>query len=222
MESPKFEKLTAKEKLAAFLEKWRFAFVIVFACAILAVIGISIFSTVRNSQNKSGLNALDKISYELSVDSAKLSADELETRRQKALEELVPYLKKSSIVGVTANRLQAEILFSQKKYAEAADFYLTSVKKDSSSYLTPLGYFNAAACYENAGDYENAAKYYEKAATFKDNLQSARAYFSLGRVKEKLNDKDGAIKAYNDLLDAFADGEWTNLAKSRLITLENK
>lgn len=220
MESPKFEKATTQEKVAGFLVKWRTILVLVVSCLVLGIVVFGIVSAVKQSQNKVGLNALEEISYELSVDSEKLSNEELDARREKALSQLQSYLSKGSIVGVSANRLYAEILFSQKKYNEACEYFLTSVKKDKSSYLTPLGYFNAASCYENLKDYENAAKYYEKAATFKENVQAPRAYFSLGRVKEMMNDKEGAVKAYSDLVDNFATGEWTNLAKSRLIILE--
>ena len=219
MESPKFEKTSQAEKVALFLEKWRTVLIVVLALVIAVIVGVSIFNAVHSSNDKAVIGEVDKIAYELTENSAKLSSEELEVRRENALSKLKPYLSKGCVGGSAANRLQAEILYSKKDYKNASEYYLSAAKKNSSAYTCPLDYYNAASCFETLGDYENAAKYYEKAAEFKEYIQAERAYFSLGRVKEASGDVEGAKKAYTSLVDKFASGEWTNLAKSRLIFL---
>ena len=113
MESPKFEKTSQAEKVALFLEKWRTVLIVVLALVIAVIVGVSIFNAVHSSNDKAVIGEVDKIAYELTENSAKLSSEELEVRRENALSKLKPYLSKGCVGGSAANRLQK--FFIQKK-----------------------------------------------------------------------------------------------------------
>ena len=130
MESPKFEKTSQAEKVALFLEKWRTVLIIVFALLIAVIVGVSIFNAVHSSNDKAVIGEVDKIAYELTENSAQLSSEELEVRRENALSKLKPYLSKGCVGGSAANRLQAEILYSKKDYKNASEYYLAAAKKN--------------------------------------------------------------------------------------------
>lgn len=223
MEGPKFEKATAGEKVAVILEKWRVALIIVLVAAVAGVAGYFIYASVKSSNNDEVIGTVDRIFDEYVEKSAEIAADsskgDIEAVKAKALEELKPVMEKGGAGGVRANMLAAEIAFSGKKYEDAAAYYAAAAEKDKSAYTYPLVCFNAATCYENAGKLSDAAVYFEKAASYKEFIQAGRAYFNLGRVKEALNDVEGAKKAYTDLVDLLGEGSFVNLAKTRLIEL---
>jgi len=50
-----------------------------------------------------------------------------------------------------------------------------------------------------------------------------RAQFSVGRLRESLNEDEKAIEAYRAVISSWPNDQvWTNLARSRIIALEIK
>ncbi len=138
------------------------------------------------------------------------------------LDEIQPYLNKKNVVGVRANMLAASIAFQKKDYENSKTYWLAAFASGKKSYTAPVCKYNAAVCCEELGDNTKAAEYYESASDAKDFLLVTHCLFSLGRVKEALNDFTGAAVAYNKLVDKYPDDEWTNVAQSRLIALKTE
>lgn len=214
------EKVSVSEKVAGVVDARKTVLVSILVALIIAVVAFVVCSTVIESSNKKGLTVLDSISYNLTKDSASLSADELNARRATALEALSSYTNKGGVVGARANMLAGEVTYSQKKYDEAAKYWTMAASKSKKAYTAPLCSYNAGAAYEELNDLDNAEKSYAKAVENKDFLQRAHAMLSLGRVKEAKGDVDGAVKAYSDLVAAYPNDTFANLANTRLISLE--
>lgn len=215
-----FEKASAGEKLSGFFVAYRKVLLVVLVVLAVFVLSYGIGASVVSNSNKKGLEDIDSISYNLTKDSAGLSEEALEARREKALSDLAGYNSKSGVVGVRANMLSAEVKYSQKKYDEAASFWTVAAEKGRKSYTAPLCYFNAGVAFEDSGKFDDAEKSYEKTVSYKDFDQIAHAKFSLGRVKESKGDKKGAVEVYTELFGSLPEDSWAKLAESRLISIE--
>ncbi len=215
-----YEEMTASKKLAAFIEKNKKAFIACLIVLVCCLVGCIIFVSVADSNKEKGLQALDEISFEMTDKSSDLSEAEIASRLSTAFDKASAYTNKSGIVGARANMLCAEITYQQKKFAESADFWKATAEKAKKTYLAPLAYFNVAACYEEVGKTDEAAENYKLAADNKDFIMRAHALFNYGRILETKGDYTNAAATYNELNDNFPDDAWTNLAKSRLISLK--
>lgn len=220
MEGRKFEKASIGEKLSVFLDSRKVIFSSVLIIAIVALIAYAVSAAVVVKSNEKGLATIDGITYQLTKDSVNLSAEELDARRVTATDSLSKLVKKGGIVGVRANVLAGEITYSQKKYSDAAKYWVEAAAKGKKSYTAPLAYFNAATCYEELGELDKAMSYYEKAAKAKDFGMASHAEFNFARVKEASGDVDGALEVYNSVVAKYPNDTWAALAKSRIIALE--
>ena len=218
----KFEKATVGEKVASYVEMRRTMLVAVLAVLVVAIASFALITGIRSKNSMKGISALDLISYEMTSDSSGLSEEELAERKQKVLSSIEQYTKKSGVVGVRANMLSAEIFYSDKEYAKAADSWVAAFSKGKKSYTASIAAFNAASCYENLGDFSNAEKYYSESVKLSDFLLAGRANFNLGRVREKLGNIDGALEAYNAVIDSEPDSSWGKPSKTQTIKLELK
>jgi TolA-binding protein len=74
---------------------------------------------------------------------------------------------------------------------------------------------------EEQGSLEEAIRLYGETVNYADSFPSApRAQFSIGRLREALDDQEAAIEAYRVVIDRWpAETVWTGLANSRIITL---
>ncbi len=205
------------EKISDFMLKNRLVIMAASLVIIIAALAVSIVSVVSSSSSRKELSAIDAIEY--SYISGTENSD-LSAQQDKAIEDLKAFVSKKGITGVRANMLLASIQWQKADYAAAAQSfekaYLLSKK---STYTTGLNAYNAAAAYEECGNNEKAAEFYQKAID-SDYEMKAHAYFNLGRVKEALGDKDGAIAAYETIVNDYSSDNWNLLAKSRLIDLK--
>ena len=94
-----FEKATVGEKISNYVENRQNVLIAILAVVVAAVIAYTVAVTVTSKANTKGLAAIDTISYVMTQESASLSEEELEMRRNKALEDLSAYLEKGGIVG---------------------------------------------------------------------------------------------------------------------------
>ena len=217
-----YEEMTASKKLAGFIEKNKKAFIAILIVLVCCLIGYIIFASVAKSNKSKNLQALDEISYELTIKSSDLEDAEIEARIATALEKAAPLTKKGGVVGARANMFCAELAFKQAKYEDAANYWKDAAAKAKKSYLAPISYFNLATCYENLGNVDAAMENYKLAADNNDFVMRTHAMFSYGRILEAKADYAKAAAAYTELNDNFPSDSWAKLAKSRLISLKNE
>lgn len=216
-----YEDQTASLKLAGFIEKRKVVFITVLAVLICLLTGYIITSTVLSKSKTKDLQSLDEITYTLTAKSNTLEESEIELRRQNAIEQAAAYTMKGGIVGARANMLCADLTFQQGKYEESADYWKNAAAKAKKSYIAPIAYYNLAACYEELNNLDAAAENYKLAADDEEFVLKSHAGFSYARVLETQGKYAEAVAAYNDLNDKYSGSEWANLAKTRVIALQN-
>ena len=139
------------------------------------------------------------------------------------LEELESFAKKNSgYAGGKAWSLIAGIHADKKEWAQAETAWVEAAGKSAKNYLAPVAWFNAGIAAEEQGKAEEAIEYLSKSISAPAGFSSApRAQFSIGRLRETLDDRDAAIAAYRAVISGWPyDNVWTSLAHSRIITLE--
>ena len=216
------EKETKKTsfKLNTFLEKNRKVLLIVLIVVLVGIFGFSVYAMLASKSSEKALSAIDEISYKLTDGSIGLEESELEEKRSESLEALVPYCSKGGIVGVTANRLSAEIVFQKKEYENAISYWSQAALKAKNTYTAPLSYYNIAVCYEELDKVAEAEENYKKASDFDGFVLKSHALFSLGRIRESQEKYSEAAEAYKAANDSSPNDSWAKLAKTRLIDLK--
>jgi len=212
---------TASSKLNGFMEKNRKTVIAIFAVCVVVLAAFIIISSVSNSSKVKAISAIDEISYELTNGSAALEEAEVKARCETALEKVKPYTTKGGIAGARANMLAAEASYNLKNYADAADYWKAVASKAKKTYLEPIAQFNIGACNEELNNLDAAAEGYKAASENKEFVQKAHAKFSYGRVLETQGKYAEAVAVYKELNDSIPDDTWANLAKTRIIALEN-
>ncbi|MDR1972497.1 MAG: tetratricopeptide repeat protein [Treponema sp.] len=139
------------------------------------------------------------------------------------LEELSAFAPKASgYPGARAYALIAGIRGDKKEWAEAEQAWREAAKKAGRSYLAPVALFNAAAAAEEQGKTAEAIALYGECIS-ESFPSSPRAQFAIGRLEEKLGNRENALAAYQALRTNWpADTLWRNLAQSRIISLEGE
>ena len=110
----------------------------------------------------------------------------------------------------------------KEDWQKSVDNWQAAASCDKKSYLAGIAEFNSGVCYEQLGDLEKALASYEKAAGNKNFHLIPHALFSQARVLEALSDSEKAVEVYTKIIDTYADDEWANLAKSRIIYLTSE
>ncbi len=216
-----YEEQTASKKLAGFIEKRKTVFITILIVIVCLLIGYIVASVIIGKSKAKDLQTIDEITYTLTSESSSLEDSEIELRRQTAIEQVAAYTMKGGIVGARANMLSADLTFQQKKYTESIEYWKNAAHKAKKTYLEPIAYFNLAVCYEELNNADAAAENYKIAADNADFLLKTHAKFSYGRVLESQGKYEAAAEVYKDLNDNYSDNEWSNLAKTRIIALQN-
>ncbi|MCR4743431.1 MAG: tetratricopeptide repeat protein [Treponema sp.] len=216
----KKDEMTASKKLSGFLDKNKKVFWILLIVVVCAVIGFVCGQAFGSSAKVKDLGKIDLISYELTNDSASLSSEELNTKRDATIESLNAFTSKVGVVGVRANLLTAELYFQKEDYESAVKYYEAAAKKGKTSYTSPIANYNLGVCYENLNNLEAAAEAYKKASDDENYILRTHAKFSYGRVLETLGKYKEAFAAYNEVNDISPDDDWAKLAKTRALKLQ--
>jgi len=141
------------------------------------------------------------------------------------IDEITAFAKKNSgYAGGRAWLLIGGIHSAKKEWPQAETAYAKAAKSAGKTYLAPLAWFNAGAAAEEQGKTTEAIGYYNSSLTTSAEFSAApRAQFSVGRLHETLNEDEKAIEVYRAVITKWPyDQIWTNLAHSRIITLEIK
>lgn len=216
----KEKKVSLSEKVGDFIQKYRFVFLTVLA---LLVVGFVAYGVIYNSASKKTsklLSKIEKIEFSLLENTSELSESEVSSLLDDSLKAVEEYTKNSGIVGIRAELLKADICYKKSDYKNACDSYLKVASKTKGTYLCPISYFNAARSSEQLNDTTKAIEYYQMAANDKEFVNINQALFSIGRIKESSLDYEGAYETYEKIVSKNESDTWSNLAKTRILTLE--
>ena len=84
-----------------------------------------------------------------------------------------------------------------------------------------MALFNAASIADQSGDTEKALALYESIMDKFDEVSTdiPETLFNIGRLNEELGNADNAVVSYQKILDDYNSSSWTNIAKSRIISI---
>jgi tetratricopeptide (TPR) repeat protein len=139
------------------------------------------------------------------------------------LADLEAFAKKTSgYAGGRAWSIAGSIHADKEEWAEAEAAWQSAAKAGAKTYLAPLALFNAAAAAEKQGKNQEAIDMYTQSLASPAAFPAApHAQFSIGRLREGLNEKDAAIEAYRAVAAKWPnDPIWVKLAQSRIIAIE--
>jgi tetratricopeptide (TPR) repeat protein len=138
------------------------------------------------------------------------------------LEELNAFAPKTfGYAAGKAYSLAAGIYAGRKEWDKAEEAWSASAKKAPKTFLAPFSLYNAAVAAEERGNLENAVEYHLKCIEYQGlNPAAARSQFSIGRIRERQNNREAALEAYRKVIEGWPeDATWANLARSRIISL---
>jgi tetratricopeptide (TPR) repeat protein len=217
------EKVNINEAVNLFVQKNRKAIFIFFGAllALLAVFigAVSVLETVREK-------AIERVEeFNRRYEALRFDINEEAKAADVAalVEELTAFAEKTSgYAGGRAWSIIGGVHADKKEWAEAEQAYAAAARTAAKTYLAAAAFFNAAAAAEEQGKNAEAVDYYTRSvAQAKVFPAAARAQFAIGRLQEALDDKSAALEAYRALIAGWPDDAvWTNLAHSRIITLE--
>jgi tetratricopeptide (TPR) repeat protein len=208
--------------ISAFLSKHRKTFAIVLGALAIGVVGLFVFLSIRNNRLERSYAAVDELQTAFSEWSG---LDD--TEREDRFEELSAQANRITetyprlYAAARAILIRGDALVELERYAEAADAYVEVADRFPDTYLAPRGLMKAAVAAENGGDVQQALSSLLRLVDEYDeeSPDTPRALLSIGRIYESLDDIAEAEHYYNVLIDDYPTSSWTNLARTRIITL---
>ncbi len=229
------EKKTVGEGILQFMFKIRYVLIGTLVAGLLAVAAVIAYSAIEGGARLKAADALDEADQKYQAYSAAAEPDVAtgvvdeakKAEAEKAFLASVEAIAKKFPGRPAAQRalmMEADYYANAEKFAEAEKSYLKAADLAPKGYLTPASLQSAAVMAERAGDVDGAIKHLERViADFKSVPTGlAHVYFSIGRLSETKKAYDKAVESYKKLEELFPFDNWTNLGKSRIITLKSQ
>jgi len=213
------------EKLNEFIQKNRKPIFILAASLLVILIAVIAALSLMDVFRNRAIAAVEDFSGRYETMLPSVTEDYSQDDVTLFIEELQVFAKKNS--GYSGGRawfLVGGIYTAKKEWPQAETAYTSAAGTAAKTYLAPLAWFNAAAAAEEQGKMTEAIGYYGNSLAAPAVFPEApRAQFSIGRLREALNEDENAIEAYRAVISGWPyDKTWTNLARSRIIALETK
>jgi tetratricopeptide (TPR) repeat protein len=179
--------------------------------------------SITEALRKKAIGAVEEFDRRFEVLRFNINEESSAADVEALLKDLDGFARKNSgYAGGRAWGIIAAIRADKKEWAEAETAYANAARTASKTYLCPISWFNAAVAAEEQGKISEALDFYRESLSFPDSFPAApRAQFSIGRLREGLNDRDAALEAYRTLTSSWPyDAVWSNLAHSRITALE--
>ena len=187
------------------------------------LVSFIIFDSIRSNNKEHALvmlEELEEIIENFSQDETSVSHDEIEGIVKE-------------IHGETNNRYvihKSNFLFAMwnslhMRWSQAEEIFYRMYEQKGRSHLREISIYNAAIAAEEQGNYEQAITYLEMYVADYSTVGSpliSRALFTLGRLHERIDDTDNAIRLYQQVIDQHSGSGWVDLSKNRLVILNIK
>jgi tetratricopeptide (TPR) repeat protein len=215
--------LSTGEKVNDFVQKNRKPIFISMGAVVILLLGFIAVLSIMDTLREKDLGAVEDFNSRYETLKATITEDASAGDVEELLAEIEAFAGSKS--GYAAGRAWAiigSIHGDKKNWAAAETAWAAAAKAAGKTYLGPAALFNAAAAAEEQSKTAEAIDYYSGAvAAAADFPSAARAQFSIGRLREALNDQAAAVEAYRAVISGWPnDAVWTNLAHSRIIVLE--
>jgi predicted negative regulator of RcsB-dependent stress response len=209
-----------------FVFKIRFLVIGLLAAGVLAVIAVGVYSAVDTAAKKGSAGMIDSIEKRCAA-LADEPNPEKKAEEKKAIGAEAEALAKKYPGRPASQRgfmALAKLSVDAEDFAAAEKDYLRAADLKKKSYLTPVALMDAAVMAERAGRADDALKHVERViqdyADFSSGL--SYVYFTAGRLNESKKAYDKAVELYKKMEELYPGDNWTNLAKSRIISLKSQ
>lgn len=216
-------KQTLADKVAGFITKnkiilWGILGVLAISTVVFAVVDKKIKDTKKMNSNMAIEIQNDFQDWYSSADEDK------EASEMKLLDNITAVIEtgKTSILMEKALYTRGQFHLHTEEWEKAYDDFSKIVEISPDSYLASISLYNSASAKENSGD--NAAALEILVKLLADYKSSSpiipETLFNIGRINESLNNNEAAIESYEELASSYSSSNWTNLAKTRIISLK--
>lgn len=222
----KSEKIVLKQKLAVTIQKNSKILLSFLVLIVLVIIGLLIFNSLELKSMEKYTQQIEAIQDDyaellyITDDNEKKEAEELILENLNTLIKTTP----KNYALQRALFIRANIQYKNKNWDKAIEDFINIANDFSNSYLASISLINAASAFEEADKIDDAIETYkrviEKYSAVSPKIPNV--HFSIGRLYEQKEDFVAALTEYNNLVDTYPDGNWTNLARSRIIYLESR
>lgn len=111
---------------------------------------------------------------------------------------------------------KGDLLYQQKRYAEARESYQQCLEKKPAKILLPFVLSGLGAAQEDQGDFTAAiATYKQFVSEFPDHFLAPKIYEALARVYELSLNPEAAKEIYEKMIVAFPGSYWAEKARNR-------
>jgi tetratricopeptide (TPR) repeat protein len=224
MQNPN-EKLSLSEGINDFVQKNRKSIFVSLGVIVLLLAGCVAALSIMDLLRKKAISEVEALSSRYEALRFTIAEESSAADVEALLADLEAFAKKSSgYSGGRAWALAAAIRGDKKEWEQAESAWVNAADAAAKTYLGPAALFNAAVAAEEQGKNTEALDHYTKSLSLASVFPAApRAQFSIGRLKETLNDDAAAIEAYRAVIANWPyDTVWTNFAHSRLVAIESK
>jgi len=217
------QKKNASDKVAEFIGNNRTILWVALAVLVVAIVAFAVIDSSIQKKRDHNSNMI----VELQDDFQNwISASE---ENKESLEET--FLEKSGNIieneesGVHLDKalfLRARFYLQKEEWASASTDFIRIAESTPDSYLASVSLYNGASALENEGKADEAIALLTRIS---NNYRAVspllpEALFNLARLKEQSGKEEEAVTVYEDLAESYPSSSWTNLAKTRIISLK--
>ena len=147
--------------------------------------------------------------------------ENLEKNLLEKIEDILSTNENNILVGRVLF-IRGKFFIQKEDWEKASSDFSRIAEISPDNYLASVSLYNSASANENGGDLETALSILKHiVADYKTNSPIIpEVLFNIGRLNETLNKKSEAIVAYEELASTYSSSNWTNLAKTRIISLK--
>ncbi|OQY33683.1 MAG: hypothetical protein B6241_07190 [Spirochaetaceae bacterium 4572_59] len=215
------EKTTA-EKIGELIKANSKKIIVLSVLVVLTLVLVGVYDSISTHRNDKALMVAEDIEdlFNQWNESAEADKAAVSTELQELIEStLADY--DGTYAALRANYTKGLLFSSEEKWEESMAAFLAITEEFPESYIASTSLFNAASIADQSGDTEQALSFYESIVE-KFTTSSAdipETLFNIGRLNEELGKADSAVKSYQKIIDEYSSSSWTNIAKSRIISI---
>jgi len=218
------ENIKISVKINDFLISNRKKFIFLGLAILLIVIAVGAVTLIsQNVLNKATL-AMEKLESEFEAWNELKDENEKKNSSPEIINNADSLIKKYSkqYASSRASVIKAQVQTSNNDHEGAEKTYIDLAERMPESHMAPVSLVNASAIAEDRGQNDKAIAYLEKAIEkYPATPGFGRILLSLGRIFEKNKQYDKAKEAYNKLIIAGIESDWTKLAHDRIILMKS-
>ena len=213
---------TRAEKVAEILKANSKKLIALSVTLLLVLVLIGFYETISSKKAEKALLHAEQIEdvYKQWITSAEADQDTVSEELSALIAEALSDFD-GSYAALRAYYTKGLLNAEEEKWDDSIAAFLAVTEQFPSSYLAPVALFNAASIADQSGDTEKALSLYESIIEkFSDSSTDIpETLFNIGRLNEELGNADNAVVSYQRILDDYNSSSWTNIAKSRIISI---